>query len=140
MTHDTSRKAWGAGRLVFMARLETIKAEMAQCLSLRTIYERHRAALGIGYPSFCRLVKRHASDARLPSLRSRSHDEEPRSAPEPPPKPAPALPPRPTPPEGSSADVRPQPSARPTFHHHGIVQEGEVERLFGPGYFPKRGV
>jgi hypothetical protein len=143
MNDKTSRKGWGAARVAFIARLETIKAEIRQCHPLTTIYDRHRAVLGISYPSFCRLVTRYAGDARLNPRPASRHEEAPNPAPRasPPPAAAALTPPPPTlPAEGSSADVRPQPSARPTFHHHGIVQEGEVERLFGPGYFPKRGV
>ena len=143
MNDKTSRKGWGAARVAFVARLETIKADIRQCHPLTMIYDRHRAVLGISYPSFCRLVTRYAGDARLNPRRASQHEEAPNPAPRtsPPPAAAALAPPPPTTlPEGSSADVRPQSPARPIFHHHGIVQEGEVERLFGPGYFPKRGV
>ena len=145
MNDKTSRKGWGAARVAFVARLETIKAEIRQCHPLTTIYDRHRAVLGISYPSFCRLVTRYAGDARLNSRPASRHEEAPNPAPRasPPLAAATLTPPPPAVPastEGSSADVRSQSPARPTFHHHGIVQEGEVERLFGPGYFPKRGV
>jgi hypothetical protein len=37
---------------------------------LIAIHDRHEEALGIGYPSFCRLVARYADDARLSPRRS----------------------------------------------------------------------
>jgi len=57
-------KAWGIGRVAFFARIDTIRAELAQGWPLRAVYARHREALGIGYWGFCRLVARHAADAR----------------------------------------------------------------------------
>ena len=63
-------KSWGAGRVAFIALLDTIKAEMAQGHPLIAIFGRHQQILGIGYPSFCRLVARYADDARLSPRRS----------------------------------------------------------------------
>ena len=48
-----------------MARLDTIRSEMGQGLPLTAIYDRHRAALGIGYQSFCKLIAGYAGDAKL---------------------------------------------------------------------------
>lgn len=67
-----NRKSWGAGRVAFIARLDKIKGELAQGLPLTTIYANHQAALGIGYPSFCKLVNRYAPDAKLATRRSRA--------------------------------------------------------------------
>jgi hypothetical protein len=48
-----------------VARLDMIRSEMGQVLPLTAIYARHRAALGIGYQSFCKLIARYAGDAKL---------------------------------------------------------------------------
>jgi len=63
MTDDNTPR-WGAGRVAFVARLDTIRSEIAQGFTLRAIYERHETALGIGYSAFCKLVLRHADAAR----------------------------------------------------------------------------
>jgi hypothetical protein len=60
----TENRKWGAGRVAFLGRLDKIKADLALGVPLRTIHEKHQAALGIGYASFCRLVARYAADAR----------------------------------------------------------------------------
>ena len=143
MTDQSPRKAWGIGRIAILARLETITAELRQGLSLTMIYDRHQAALGVSYRAFCKLVQRYAGEVR-PAVRRQRPDEAP-SPPSPPPILVAAAPPLPTPivptpSTGGPSHARPDPAGRPTFHHHGIVQEGEVERLFGPGYFPKRAV
>jgi hypothetical protein len=58
------------GRVAFLARIDTIKAELSQGWSLTAVHARHKDALGIGYQAFCRLVVRHAADARpAPSRR-----------------------------------------------------------------------
>jgi hypothetical protein len=64
MGDRTGRAAWGAGRVAFLARLETISSELREGHSLTTIFERHRLALAISYPSFCRLASQFAADAR----------------------------------------------------------------------------
>ena len=143
MTDQSPRKVWGIGRIAILARLETITEELRQGLSLTMIYDRHQAALGVSYRAFCKLVRRYAGEVR-PAVRRQRPDEAP-SPPSPPPILVAAAPPlptpiAPTPSTGGPAHARPDLAGRPTFHHHGIVQEGEVERLFGPGYFPKRGV
>jgi len=117
---------------VFVSRLETIRSEIGEGLLLTTIYDRHKAALGIGYAGFCKLVARYAEDAKplrprpVPAIASA-------------PSPASVPPARPIP---SAAEARPharhEPAGRPDFQHHGIVQEGEPEQLFGPGFLPKR--
>lgn len=58
-------KTWGAGRIVFLARLDEIKADMRRGVPLRAIFTQHQAALRIGYPSFCKLAARYAADAKL---------------------------------------------------------------------------
>ena len=63
-------KAWGIGRVAFIARIDTIRAELAQGWPLTVVYARHWEALGIGYWGFWRLVARYAADAR-PSPTSR---------------------------------------------------------------------
>ncbi len=127
------KKAWGSGRIVLIARLQTIKSEMRQGIPLTTIHARHQAALGIGYPSFCKLVTRYANDAKLVSTYPGFRDAGPRT------KRAPALPPAPSPlPPAAKTPpyARYEPDTRPTFVHDGRTKEGEAEKLFGPGYLP----
>lgn len=128
-----SKPSWGTGRIAFVSRLDTIRAEIGQALPLTAVYDRHKAALGISYSGFCKLVARYADDAK--PLKSRSAVIA-ASAPSPPP----------APPAGSvplTEEARPNArhefADRPDFKHHGIVQEGEPEQLFGPGFLPKRG-
>jgi hypothetical protein len=130
MADQRSPRSWGKGRTVFVARLETIRREIGEGLLLTTIYDRHKAALGIGYAGFCKLVARYADDAK--PLR-------PRLVPAVEKAPSPALPANPVPPTPEAqAHARHEPASRPDFKHHGIVQEGEPEQLFGAGFLPKR--
>jgi hypothetical protein len=77
MTDESPRKPWGVGRVAFMGRLDAIRAGIQKGLPLTAIYDEHKAALGIGYPSFVKLVGRYASDARV--TRRRSRTEPPKS-------------------------------------------------------------
>jgi len=131
MADARSLPSWGKGRTVFVSRLETIRSEISEGLLLTTIYGRHKEALGIGYAGFCKLVARYADDAK--PLRPRAAPLVAQAA-------SPALPASPVPltPE-ARPDARHEPAARADFKHHGIVQEGEPEQLFGPGFLPKRG-
>jgi hypothetical protein len=63
MSRQTPRKAWGSGRIAVLARLDTIRSELGQGFPLTVIYDRHKTAIGIGYPSFCKLIERYAGDA-----------------------------------------------------------------------------
>jgi hypothetical protein len=65
MSKQTPRKAWGSGRIAVLGRLDTIRSELSQGLPLTVIYDRHKTAIGIGYPSFCKLIERYAGDAKL---------------------------------------------------------------------------
>jgi hypothetical protein len=126
MGDEGSRKSWGAGRVVFFARLEAIRSELSQGYPLTTIYDRHQAALQIGYRSFCKLVSRYGEDSKLSPRRSPSRT-----------KVSPAADPvRPSVAAAGAQQARPSVST-PTFKHHGVVQEGEPELLFGAGFLPK---
>jgi Family of unknown function (DUF5338) len=131
-------KAWGVGRVAFLARIDAIKVELAQGWSLKAIYQRHKDRLAVGYSSFCKLVSRHAADAR-PVVRTQVQPAPPAG-----PKSAPGMarvmanPPEnrrgaPEPPaiseEGSSAHDGHQPAR--TFNHDPIERPGDYERLFG---------
>ncbi len=113
--------------MVFFARLEAIRSELSQGYPLTIIYDRHQAALQIGYRSFCKLVSRYAADAKLTARHSPSANKVPPIA-------GPA---RPFAAELAVPPARPT-AAGPTFEHHGIVQDGEPDLLFGPGFLPKR--
>lgn len=118
-----NRKAWGSGRIAFIARLQTIKAEMQQGIPLTTIHTRHQMALGIGYQSFCKLVARYANDAKLVPNRVGSRDPSPRTRPAttPPPPAARTLP-----------HARYEPAKPRTFEHDGNPRQDDEERLIGP--------
>jgi hypothetical protein len=143
MADQGTRKPWGAGRVVFFAKLEAIKAELSQGYPLTTIYDRHQAALQIGYRSFCKLVSRYADDAKLSPRRSPSSTEVSSTGTAGLVRPSVAVIGPPPPHPSGSAENRPralrESAATPTFQHHGVVQEGEPERLFGAGFLPKRG-
>ncbi len=126
-----SKPRWGTGRTAFVALRDTIRAELGQGLLLTTIFERHKAVLGVSYSSFCRLVARYANDAKPLKARPIVGSGVPSSAPVLPIQPAPPSP-------EAQTHVRHQPAGRADFKHHGIVQEGEPEQLFGPGFLPKR--
>jgi hypothetical protein len=136
----------GSGRVVFIAMADTIKSELEQGHSARSIYDRYQTKFDdvLGYVQFCVYVRqlRERTGAGpiigAPMRQRRSH-----SAISPPPsepiqrkmpvKETPA-----TPHSEGMNNVRNR-NGKPTFQHHGIVQEGEVEQLFGPGFLPKRG-
>lgn len=127
-------KAWGVGRVAFFARIDAIRAELAQGWPLTAIYARHKDALGISYSGFWRLVVRHAADARP------TQSQTLKSGPKRPPQAsAPAaithtgtacLPaPLPQQSEGPDAHAGRQPAR--TFNHDPIERPGDYERLFG---------
>ena len=66
------RKPWGSGRVALFARFDTIKTELRQGYPLTVIYERHQAALGVGYRAFCKLVRQYAEDAKFAPRRPRA--------------------------------------------------------------------
>jgi hypothetical protein len=144
MTERPSKKPRGRGRVAFIARLDVIRSEIANGEFLVAIHAKHQAALGITYSAFRKLVQRYAEDAKpiKQTLRT-TPPPAPRSAAGP--SPAPAIAPKPArsfesqPTQTEPVNVRHEPTGRPTFRHHGIVQEGEPEQLFGPGYLPRRG-
>src|SRR5579863_1012390 len=131
-------KSWGVGRVAFFARIDEIRAELAQGWPLTTVYARHKHKLGITYSGFRKLVARHAADARPMSARASDSQPMPvrgatapanatvnRSATRiavPPPG---AL----TPAVGSSPHAGHQPAR--TFVHDPVERPGDYERLFG---------
>ena len=137
-------KPWGAGRIAFVARLDAIRSELGQGLPLTVIYERHRAALGIGYASFCKLVARYAEDAKLAQRRSRLGKAASVAVPELPRRPSPEsqteIPP-PTQAEGPTHATGHAPAipAIRTFRHNPVPQAGEIDQLLGSGFLRKRG-
>ncbi|MGI4940806.1 MAG: hypothetical protein ACRYHQ_09635, partial [Janthinobacterium lividum] len=54
----------GSGRAAFIARLSTIRSEIANGDFLVTVHDRHKADLGITYSAFRKLVQRYADDAK----------------------------------------------------------------------------
>ena len=128
-------KAWGVGRVAFLARIDTIRTELAQGWSLTAVHARHKDALGICYQAFCRLVAQHAADARPAAVRvvnegaksdrqasARVAGSGTRATAAMPPPTVPSM-------EGSDAHARQQPAR--TFNHDPIERPGDYERLFG---------
>jgi hypothetical protein len=130
---------WGVGRVAFFACLDEIKDEIGQGWPLKVIHARHREKLRVSYSGFCKLVERHAAEARVPSASS------PRPARQKAAKtPAPARPggetgqvevetrtgPSPeTPMEGALSHAGQQPTQ--TFIHDPVERPGDYERLLG---------
>jgi hypothetical protein len=136
MPNDKPPK-WGAGRVAFVARLSTIRSELEQGLTLLAIYERHRAALGIGYSAFCKLVLRHADDAKPLRRRSPTTAKAPAVQPPPPKPPVPAPNLIAPPPERSDQHARHEPRPR-TFNFDGNPKQDDKSRLIGgPSRDPK---
>ena len=129
----------GTGRVVFIARLATIKQEIEAGDYLTTVYARHSDALGITYSAFRKLVARYAPEAkavRQPYGSASATRATPANA-NPATPPRAALTPAPLKPAARNpSNARYEPDTRPTFVHDGRTKEGEAEKLFGPGYLP----
>ena len=123
------------GRVAFFARIDAIRAELAQGWPLTAIYARHKDALGIGYSGFWRLVVRHAGDARPMPLRAvgegprtvrrksaSSAGTDTRAL---------ALEPPSTTPQSEGQDAHAGHQPPRTFNHDPIERPGDYERLFG---------
>jgi len=124
-------KAWGVGRVAFLARIDTIRDELAQGWSLKAVHARHKDALGIGYKTFWRLVVRHAADARPAPGRAEGAKPDRQSSAHEASSGARATAAKPTPPsvQGSDAHAGHQPPR--TFNHDPVERPGDYERLFG---------
>jgi hypothetical protein len=131
------RAPWGVGRIALFARLDAIVAELAAGWPMTAVYRRHMAALGISYSGFCKLVRRHAGDSR-PGRRhpvgqhsdvSSAEANRPNAV-----APSSSTPFTAMPQDGQlshAADEQP----RGTFRYSPIAKEGEVDQLFGSGFF-----
>jgi len=121
--------------VAFLARIDTIRAELAEGWPMTTVYGHHKDALGLGYSAFRRLVARHAADARPIPSRAVNHERKPdQQAPASatgldthataarPPPPAPSV-------QGSDTHAGHQ--SRRTFNHDPVERPGDYERLFG---------
>ena len=131
-----SRVPWGAGRIALFARLDAITSDLAAGWPMTAIYKRHMAGLGISYSGFCKLVRRHANEAtpehREPPPLSDTNSSVPnRSEAVAPTVPATLVTPQDRPPS-HAADEQ---SRRGTFRYSPIAKEGEIDRLFGSGFF-----
>jgi hypothetical protein len=131
-----SRAPWGAGRIALFARLDSITSDLAAGWPMTAIYKCHMAGLGISYSGFCKLVRRHATEARpehrepaLP-LSDTSSAAPNRSEAVAPTVPATPVAPQDRPPS-HAADEQPR---RGTFRYSPIAKEGEIDRLFGSGF------
>ncbi len=70
-TSPDRRRMKGMGRVIFVAHLAEITAELAAGRSLKAVYEHRRGRLGISYAQFARYVDRF--------IRSRARDQTPAS-------------------------------------------------------------
>jgi len=135
------KKARGTARVAFIAHLDTIVAALERGYTALAIYQDHQTKLGnaISYPQFVRYVRQLREDGTVAPPLGRPALAPASTAPAKPQPVAPvaALTPPPAPVEGSN-HARHEPASQRSFHHHGIVQEGEPEQLFGPGFLPKR--
>jgi hypothetical protein len=118
------------GRIALFARLDAITADLAAGWPMTAIYKRHMAGLDISYSGFRKLVRRHANDAR--QGRREAAPPSSNTSPTAPNRsdglaPATALPATPS----HAADEQP----RGTFRYSPIANEGEIDRLFGSGFF-----
>ena len=123
------RRSWGAGRVAFLAMLDTIRGELRQGHPLTAIFARHQAALGIRYAGFCKLVKRYAEDAKVANAAVPARRPVPSAAAAPfaaPAQPAPA----PSYATEGSYDAG-QPPARRTFNHDPVERPDDRRRLLG---------
>jgi hypothetical protein len=130
-----SRVPWGAGRIALFARLDAITSDLAAGWPMTAIYKRHMAGLGISYSGFCKLVRRHANEARPehrepPPLSDTNSSVPNRSEAVAPTVPATLVTPQDRPPSHAAVE---QP--RGTFRYSPIAKEGEIDRLFGSGFF-----
>ena len=130
-----ARTPWGAGRIALFARLDAITSDLAAGWPMTAIYKRHMAGLGISYSGFCKLVRRHANEARPehrepPPLSDTNSSVPNRSEAVAPTLPATPVTPQDRPPS-HAADEQP----RGTFRYSPIPKEGEIDRLFGSGFF-----
>jgi hypothetical protein len=147
---EAVKRMKGSGRIAFLAQQNEIASELKAGWPVKASYLARVDKLGMSYQQFARYVDAFIRNPDQQS-RPRAHratvaagSAPTQSAPAP-------LPPKPTPPTTTvmatsksqpaaqePIDVRHEPAPQRTFHHHGIVQEGEPEQLFGPGYLPKR--
>ena len=130
-----ARVPWGAGRIALLARLDAITSDLAAGWPITAIYKRHMAGLGISYSGFCKLVRRHANEARPehrepPPLSDTKSSVPNRSEPVAPTVPATLVTPQDRPPSHAADE-----QSRVTFRYSPIAKEGEIDRLFGSGFF-----
>jgi hypothetical protein len=130
---------WGVGRVAFFACLEEIQDEIRQGWPLTVIHARHKEKLRVSYSGFCKLVGRHAAEARSTSSSSPRPLGQPAA---PPPAPVEArddtgrigvgIPTHPSPElsmEGTPSHTGQQPTQ--TFTHDPVERPGDYERLLG---------
>ena len=131
-----SRVPWGTGRIALLARLDAITLDLAAGWPMTAIYKRHMAGLGISYSGFCKLVRRHATEARpehrepAVPLSDTSSAAPNRSEAVAPTVPATLVTPQDRPPSHAADE-----QSRGTFRYSPIAKEGEIDRLFGSGFF-----
>lgn len=130
---------WGVGRVAFFACLDEIKDEIKQGWPLKMIHARHKEKLRVSYSGFCKLVGRHAAEARSASSSSPRPVGQPAAL-----TPAPVearddtgrigvgIPTHPSPElsmEGTPSHAGQQPTQ--TFAHDPVERPGDYERLLG---------
>jgi hypothetical protein len=130
-----ARAPWGVGRIALFARLDAINADLAAGWPMTAIYKRHMAALGISYSGFRKLVRRHANDAGPGDRHSAPpSSDSSRAAPNRSDGLAPTLA-LPAPPQNGPPTHAADEQPRATFRYSPVVKEGEIDQLFGSGFF-----
>jgi hypothetical protein len=131
VSRKPSRVPWGTGRIALFARLDSITSDLAAGWPMTAIYQRHMAGLGISYSGFCKLVRRHANGAR-PGHREEAPNRSEAVAP------VTALPTTPVTPQDRPPSHAADEQSRGTFRYSPIAKEGEIDQLFGSGFFARK--
>jgi hypothetical protein len=132
---EPARTPWGVGRIALFARLDAITSDLAAGWPMTAIYKRHMTGLGITYSAFRKLVRRHANDFRPGHREPEPTSSDPsRTAPNRSDTLAPATALPSTPQDGPPSHVADE-QPRSTFRYSPIAKEGEIDQLFGSGFF-----
>jgi hypothetical protein len=108
----------GMGRVVFIAHLDAIKAEIDAGWPIKAVFQKRADKLAMSYAQFARYV------AKIVRGNTRGRAKPPEQSPSPA-----QQPPDPLPPHRSKADP---------FRHSPVAREGEIDDLLGPNFIKRR--
>jgi hypothetical protein len=108
----------GMGRVVFIAHLDAIRAELDAGWPIKAVFQKRADKLAISYAQFARYVDKIVRG----NARGR------------------AAPPEQSPNRGQPPADPLQPPRRKTdpFHHSPVAREGEIDDLLGPNFLKRR--